>query len=352
MVKIGLNGFGRIGKSIARICLDHDDIKIAAINEVNPDIKNIAYQLKYDSIYGRLEKDISVNGEKLIVDKKQICIFHSERIEDVPWSDIGAEIVIDASGVFQNAASAATLIAQGIKKVVVTHCPEVTPTSTGKIVDFTLALGANESDYDPRTQHVISSGICDSTALAPVLKIINEHFGLIQGSLTSVHPCLSYQNLLDGGCHSWSFPGKTYSHYPLGRAANLSLIPKPTTAMDATALVLPGIDKNFLCFSYRVPTTVVTTADLSLQIEKHTTVQEIKDVFHEYEQQQRYKIIHNNYEPLVSIDFCGLEYSAIVDQQWTMLTDKQLLKLVLWYDNEFGYSTRVVDIVQFLASFY
>lgn len=347
MIRVGINGLGRIGRAILRNNLKNKHFQIVAINDINPDPDNIAYTLNYDSIYGRLEASFKYEHHKLFGSDGSVVRLHNEEsINDVDWQDDEIDFVIDSSGVYQNVLDARKLIDLGkVKKVFITHSPNN--------VDFTMVLGANEHLLDVSRHHVIASSICDATALAPIIRVISEDFGLDGGFVTTIHPWLSYQNLMDGPASSWSVPGTIYHHYALGRSAIGNLIPKPTSAIQATCQVLQHLNLSedmIGSFSYRPPTAIVGTADLSLLVSSEVTRDDIVNRFTEYEQQQRWNIVHNNFSPLVSIDFQGFEYSAVIDHRWTDVVRHRLLKLVLWYDNEAGYASKVIDQINLVAS--
>ncbi|MCP9889244.1 aldehyde dehydrogenase [Cyanobium sp. ATX 6A2] len=347
MIKVGINGLGRIGRAILRNNLRTSAFEVAAINDINPDPDNIAYTLNYDSIYGRLPIEFKHEKHTLLASNGSAITLHNEHsINEVDWQRDNIDFVIDASGVYQNVLDSRKLIDLGkVKKVFVTHSPNN--------VDFTLVLGANEHLLDISRHHVIASSICDATALAPVIRVIIEDFGLDSGLVTTIHPWLSYQNLMDGPASSWSVPGTIYHHYALGRSAIGNLIPKPTSAIQATCQVLQHLNLSedmIGSFSYRPPTAIVGTADLSLFLSREISREEIVERFQHYESQQHWNIIHNNFSPLVSLDFQGSEYSATIDHRWTNVIKSRLLKLVLWYDNEAGYASKVIDQVNLVAS--
>jgi len=340
-IKIGINGFGRIGRSIFRNSILFDDVKTVAINDINPEIENIVYLLKYDSLYGRLNKDIRIEKNHFSIDNNQVDVYHKEKIGNVPWAELGCDLVIEASGVHSLLDELPGLIDSGVNKVVVTYSPNT-------IIDNYIVLGANEETYSSTKHHIVSSSICDVVALAPVYKVIDDNYSILNGFLTTLHPWLAYQNLLDGSPQSWGYPGSLYGHYSLGRAATSSLILKPTSAISAADRILPGIIDNMKCYSYRVPTAVVGAADLTLQTKKQTSKEEILDIMQTEIQNQNWPILFLNEEPLVSIDFTGTDYSAIIDVRWFEVINGNLIKMTLWYDNEFGYSRRVVDLSRFL----
>lgn len=339
-MNVALNGFGRIGRAIYRINQKKQSCNIVAINDINPDINNMAYLLRYDSTFGRFDGTVQVNEPYLIINGQSIRVLNCARIQDGPWESLGVDLIVDASGVHDNVLAAPALIKRGIKKFIVTHSPDE--------VDHTLVFGANDHSYRPEKHHVVSSSICDAVAVAPVLKQIHDAIGIQTGFLTTLHPWLAYQNLLDGPSVSWSAPGTIYNHYAIGRASPGSLIPKPTSAIEATQRVLPELNGAMQCMSFRVPTQTVGVANLYLNLSRSTSVEEITALFESFEINQRWPIIHNNWEPLVSVDIAGTEYSAVVDHRWTALPEGRHLYLVLWYDNEWGYSSRVVDLIRFL----
>lgn len=339
-MRVALNGFGRIGRAIYRINHRKPFCEIVAINDINPDPNNMAYLLRYDSTYGRFDGTVVADDLSLTVDDHKVRVFHHAKIQDVPWEQLEVDVIIDASGVHDNVLAAPSLISRGVKKVVITHSPPE--------VDHTLVIGANEDSYRPDRHHVVSSSICDAVAVAPVLKQLQDKVGIQTGFLTTLHPWLAYQNLLDGPSISWATPGALYPHYAIGRASPGSLIPKPTTAIEATLRVLPELSGSMQCMSFRVPTQTVGVANLYLTLNRSTTLEEVIKVFESAEAKQKWPIIHNTREPLVSVDMAGTEYSAVVDHRWTSMTDDKHLYLVLWYDNEWAYSRRVTDVARFI----
>lgn len=351
-MKIGIIGWGRIGRAIYRIARKSRAFDIVVIDDINPDAESMAYLLKYDSIYGKLDANIIVQNEAFISDGMKTALYHLDSIADVPWAEHGVDVVIDSSGAFANAAKARDVLADGVKKVVITHSPkQVIPrTPENAIVDHTIVLGVTDGDYDPESHHVISSSICDATALSPVVKVLENHFGIEFGFITTLHPWLSYQSLSDGPSHSWSYPGKVYKHYPLGRATMPSIIPKPTTAVDATYELVPEMRGKISELSYRVPTAIVSSSDLSLVLRARTTTEEVKALFTDYQARQKWQTYNNCEDPLVSIDYKESPYATNIDHRWTLVEDGNRLKMVLWYDNEWGYSSQVVDMVRYLGT--
>jgi len=342
MIKVGINGIGRIGRAIVRANNQSKLFEVVAINDINPDINNVAYMMNYDTLYGRTIPPYEVQDDCVTREGKKIKIFHEQEIDAVDWKSLDADYIIDASGLSGNISILRRMRQRGaIKRAFITHSPND--------VDFTMVIGANHLSYRPDDHFIISTSICDATALGPVLKIINDKFGIDNGYVTTLHPWLNYQNLMDGASSSWSVPGEIYHHYALGRSVDGNIIPKPTSAIEATAKVVNGIsEENIGSYSYRTPTAIVGSADITLNLKKSTNCDSVIEVFDKYQENQEFRIIKNNIEPLVSLDFLKCDFSAVVDHRWTKVIDGKLLKLVLWYDNEFGYSSRVVDQINYV----
>lgn len=315
---------------------------IVAINDINPDIDNIVYQLNYDTLYGQLDNKFHAEDQYMVAGSTRVRVFNQSKIDEIDWDAEQIDLVIDASGILDNVKRARTLIEKSrVAKVLITHSPDE--------VDFTMVLGANEEDFIPETHSVIASSICDATAIAPVLKLIHDNFGIEAGHLTTLHPCLGYQNLMDGPASSWSVPGEIYHHFALGRSAIGNMIPKPTSALSASCKVLKDISAETIgSYSMRTPTQIVGAADITLQLSEKTKQQLVFDKFYGYAKSQRWKVIENNFDPLVSLDFKGSEFSANIDHRFTSLVNGNLLKLLLWYDNEWGYAARVCDQVNYI----
>tara|TARA_B100001248_G_scaffold262588_1_gene259699 strand:- start:3840 stop:4886 length:1047 start_codon:yes stop_codon:yes gene_type:complete len=343
-IKVAINGLGRIGRHIFKMCIDHSHIELVGINEINPDLNNWAYTLNYDSIYGQSEKKSEVINNKIICDGKTISTSIENDINKVPWKEWGARIIIDASGVLENIVKFRKIIEKNtVEKIIFTNSPDN--------VDFTMILGVNEGEYKPETHNLISSSICDATAIAPIAKIIDESYKIKLGYITTLHPWLSYQNLMDGPSSSWSVPGKVYHHYALGRSAIGNMIPKPTSAVDAVFKVLPDLTKTIGSFSYRTPTQIIGSADLTFFVEKKATKEKIIIDFNKFQNLQSHPILKVSDSPLVSMDYIGEEYSAIVDTRWLEVINSELIKIVIWYDNEFGYSCNVINQIMYISKF-
>jgi len=342
-LKVGINGFGRIGRAIYRINHERKLFDIPVINDINPDNHNIAYLLQYDSTYGKFPEKVVDDKNYLKVGSKKISVHHTSSISDVPWEDYSTDIVIESSGVKKNLLEM-EIMSSRVKNVITTYDP-------GKDAQ-TIIFGSNEKDLDPKKNFLISASICDAVALVPIIQLIEKAHKIHSGFLTTLHAWLSYQNLLDGPSVSWSQPGDVFSHYALGRSSPMNIIPKSTSAVIAAEKVIPHITKKIMSFSYRVPTNIVSGATLTLLLEKSIDKDELIDKFLTFEKKQKHDVIKNTEEPLISIDYVGEKYSAIIDHRWTRVNKKKLVKLVYWYDNEWGYSSRVVDLIKAISNVY
>ena len=341
---VGINGFGRIGRAIFRILLERNNYDCIVINDINPDINHIAYQLKYDSLYGTLKNDVQVEGACILIDgEKRVFVYNMKDIDAVPWKKHKVSYIVESSGIHRNIIRARRLLGI-VEKVIVTNSP------LERHVDRTVIMGVNEGDIDMKKDFLISSSICDALAIGQALNLLDKNYEIENGFVTTLHPWLSHQNLLDGPSPIISYPGYKNTHYAGGRASPTSLLPKPTTAVSAVNKVLPNLKGKLRCFSYRVPTGTVSSSDISLHVKKETAEEELNNLFENAAQNQKYPNISVNYEHLVSIDFRGSEYSAIVDGRWTMVQGGTFIKMVLWYDNEWGYGSSVVNLIDFLSS--
>ena len=340
-MNVAINGFGRIGRVIHRIISERNQTNLVAINDINPDIANLAYLANYDSTYGPLEKKYTTEGNNLVSDHGTFKVFSENKISDVPWEDLNVDVLIDASGISKNLKDAINLKGK-LKQVVFTNSPDES------LVDKTIIFGVNHQNINRAEDFLISSSICDATAFAPIVKLINDNFGVEHGFLTTLHPWLGYQNLLDGPSKSYSAPGEIYDEYALGRSSLMNLIPKNTSAISATYKVLPELKDKFMAVSYRVPTMIVSSADSTLIVKESVLKEDLVSLLLESEKNNP-SIIANNTEALVSSDFTKNTSSVIVDHRF-LKSEKNFIKLLTWYDNEWGYSSRVVDLVEYLLS--
>jgi len=336
-MNIGINGYGRIGRVIHRIISNSSDMKLVAINDINPDIKNLAYLANYDSTYGPAKNKFRTEDAFILNDNEKIKVSTKENIDEVSWSKMGVDVLIDSSGITQNLHQCRNL-SGSIGNVVVTNSPDES------LVDKTAIYGVNHEKINKSEDFLISSSICDATAFAPLIKLINDNYGVREGSLTTLHPWLGYQNLLDGPSKAYSAPGEIYDEYALGRSAVVNLIPKNTSAISATYKVLPELKDKFLSLSYRIPTMIVSSADATIILENEVHLDEIKDLLFNSEKNNP-GIISNNKEPLVSSDLIGNNNSVVIDHRF-LKTKGNILKILSWYDNEWGYSSRVVDLIR------
>ncbi len=341
-MRVAINGFGRIGRSIYRVNNQKPNIDIAVINDINPDPKNVFYTLKYDTLYGSTE-EIEFKDNKIINynTNQSTEITNEKDISKIDWKKYNVDYIIECSGVTQNILDSKILIDNKIvKKVFTTFSPDC--------VDITIALGCNENELDINKHNIISTSTCDATAISPVFKYLHDLLKIENGYVTTLHPWLSYQNLMDGPSSSWAVPGEIYHHYALGRSVIGNLIPKPTSAIDITFKSFKEIDINKIgSFSYRTPTAIVCSADITLNVKNKTSVKEIQNYFERLQENQNNNIFNNTTEPLVSLDILKSNFSCTIDHRWTDVINENLVKIVLWYDNEWGYSSRVLDLINF-----
>jgi glyceraldehyde 3-phosphate dehydrogenase len=315
---------------------NHSKINIKLINDINKDIKNIAYILQYDTTYGKFNHKITAKGNQLRYNDKVIKYYNQTNIDQIDFKKEKIDLLIDSSGVAKNAniLSNKKLCEYSIITHTIYNNKYIKP----------LVFGVNDENFNFQKNKVISSSICDAVAFAPIYQIIDHNFSIINGNLITMHPWLQYQNLLDGKSAQWSVPGDTNSHYALGRSAVQNLIPKSTSAVNAANLLIRGLKKKINSFSFRVPTGTVSSAILNLNVKKEISKTKLLKILKKYENLQKQKILKLNFEPLVSSDFIGEEFSAIIDVNHIGITDK-FVSLTMWYDNEYGYSSKVIDIV-------
>ena len=329
-IKVGINGFGRIGRNIMRAAMDDSSIDIVAVNDLT-NAGTLAHLLKYDSILGNLKADIAASGDKITVGRDEFQVLSIKDPAQLPWKSLGVDVVFESTGIFTNREGAAKHIAAGAKKVVIT--------APAKGPDLTVVLGVNEDKYDPATHHIISNASCTTNCLAPIAKVLHESFGIRKGWMTTVHSYTNDQQLLD-------LPHKDLRR---ARAAALSIIPTTTGAAMAVGEVLPELKGRLDGISMRVPTPNVSVVDLAVLVDKKTTKEEVNAAFKTAADGKLKGILEYSEEPLVSIDFRGNPRSSIVDAPYTSVMDSDFIKVLSWYDNEWGYSNRCVDLLRYLV---
>src|ERR1700704_4086865 len=329
-IKVGINGFGRIGRNIVRASLGNSAIEFVAVNDVT-DSKTLAHLLKYDSVLGNLHQKVTHTDDSIAVDGKSFRVFKTKDPGQIDWASVGAEIVIESTGLFTNAADAAKHKRGTVKKVI------ISAPATGE--DLTVVLGVNDKAYDPAKHHIISNASCTTNCLAPVAKVIHDTFGISCGTMTTIHSYTNDQQLLD-------LPHKDLRR---ARAAALSMIPTSTGAAKAVALVLPELKGKFDGISVRVPTPNVSLVDVVMDVEKETSTEEVNRVLKDAAKEELSGILAYSEEPLVSSDFKRNSNSSIVDAEYTKVINGHLIKVLSWYDNEWGYSCRVRDLIKYIA---
>jgi glyceraldehyde 3-phosphate dehydrogenase len=330
-VKVGINGFGRIGRNIMRASMSSKDIDFVAVNDLT-NAATLAHLLKYDSVLGNLRGEVKAAADGITVDGDQFKVLSIKDPAQLPWKDLGVDVVFESTGIFTDRDGASKHLAAGAKKVVIT--------APAKKPDISLVLGVNDEKYDAASHHVISNASCTTNCLAPLAKVIHERFVIRKGWMTTVHSYTNDQQLLD-------LPHKDLRR---ARAAALSIIPTTTGAASAVGEVLPSLKGKLDGFAMRVPTPNVSLVDLNVIVDKKTTADEVNQALREAAKGSLKGILDVSDEPLVSIDFRGNSNSSIVDSAYTKVMDGDFLKVLSWYDNEWGYSCRCVDLVGMLAS--
>ncbi len=329
--RVGINGFGRIGRQTLKALLErHPDIEIVAINDIT-DTHTNAHLLKYDSTYGRFPGEVGVDGNDLIVNGKRVKVVAQRDPAAIPWGDLGASIVVESTGLFTDAEKAGAHLKGGARKVIIS--------APAKGEDITIVLGVNEEKYDPSKHTIISNASCTTNCLAPVAKVLNDTFGIEKALMTTAHSYTNDQKILD----------QVHKDLRRARSAGVNIIPTTTGAAKAVALVLPELKGKFDGYSLRVPTVTVSIIDLVVTLNKSTNREEINRAFKDAANGHLKGILDYTDEPLVSTDFRGDPHSAIVDADTTMVIGGNFAKVVAWYDNEWGYSCRVSDLVDFIG---
>ncbi len=332
-IKVGINGFGRIGRSVLRIAGSNLDsnVEIVAIN-ARADAETLAHLFTYDSCYGTFKGDIKVkDNDTLLIDSKEIKILRHNDPSQIPWGELGVDIVIESTGLFTQREKAQKHIDAGAKKVIIT--------APGSNEDLTVVMGVNEEKYDNNIHNIISNASCTTNCLAPFVKVLDDTFGVEKGLMTTIHSYTNDQQILD----------KNHKDLRRARAAGESMIPTTTGAAKAVAKVLPQLEGKLNGFSVRVPTPTVSLVDLVCELKKNVTVEELNNALKNASETSLKGILGYSDKPLVSIDYKQDSRSSIIDGLSTMVLENNMVKVVSWYDNEWGYSTRTVDLVSYVA---
>ncbi|MGD6968407.1 type I glyceraldehyde-3-phosphate dehydrogenase [Rossellomorea vietnamensis] len=330
-VKVGINGFGRIGRVVFRAALKNDNIEVVAVNDLT-DANMLAHLLQYDTVHGKLDQEVSVDGDYLVVGGKKVKVLAERDPSQLGWGDLGVDVVIESTGRFTNRADAAKHLDAGAKKVIIS--------APAKDEDITVVMGVNEDKYDAGSHHVISNASCTTNCLAPFAKVLNDKFGIKRGMMTTIHSYTNDQQILD-------LPHKDYRR---ARAAAENIIPTTTGAAKAVSLVLPELEGKLNGGAMRVPTPNVSLVDLVAELDKDVTVDEVNSALKEASEGKLKGILGYSEEPLVSTDYNGNPDSSTIDALSTMVMEGNMVKVISWYDNESGYSNRVVDLVDYIAS--
>ena len=329
-IRVGINGFGRIGRNVLRAALDDGEIEFAAVNDItSPD--TLAHLLQYDSVLGNLSEPVSVEGNRLQVGGRSFSVLSERDPAALPWADLGVDVVVESTGLFTKRDDAGKHLAAGAKRVIIT--------APAKGPDLTLVLGVNDESYDPAAHRIISNASCTTNCLAPVAKVLHDSFGFRRGWMTTVHAYTNDQRLLD-------LPHKDLRR---ARAAGVSMIPTTTGAAVAVGEVLPALRGRLDGIAMRVPTPNVSVVDLVAEVEQPATAEAVNAAFAAAEAGRLSGILHLSSAPLVSIDFRGNPHSSIVDAAYTSVMDGNFVKILSWYDNEWGYSSRCVDLIKLLG---
>lgn len=329
-VRVAINGFGRIGRNVFRASLGNKDIEIVAINDLT-DAKTLAHLLKYDSVFGTFDADVKAGDDKIIVNGREIAVVAKGDPSELPWKEMKVDVAIESTGRFVDRAGAGKHLTAGAKKVVIS--------APAKDPDATFVLGVNEEAYDPSKHHIVSNASCTTNCLAPVAKVIHEKFGIVHGLMNTVHAYTNDQRLLD-------LPHKDLRR---ARAAALSIIPTSTGAAKAVALVLPELKGKLDGMSLRVPTPTVSVVDLVAEVSKKTTKEEVNAALKDAANGRLKGILRFEEAPIVSSDCKGNPHSSIVDAELTSVMDGTMVKVIAWYDNEWGYSCRVRDLILYMS---
>ncbi|MYD35801.1 MAG: type I glyceraldehyde-3-phosphate dehydrogenase [Dehalococcoidia bacterium] len=331
--RIGINGFGRIGRQVLKATLERhpDDLEVVAVNDLT-DPETNAHLLKYDSTYGRFPGKVEALESGLAIDGKEVKVVAERDPARIPWGDHGVDIVVESTGIFTDATKAAGHLEGGAKKVIIS--------APAKSEDLTVVLGVNDDTYDPGTHRIVSNASCTTNCIAPVAKVLHDRFTVVKGLMSTIHSYTNDQKILD----------QVHDDLRRSRAAAANIVPTSTGAARAVGLALPELNGRIHGLAYRVPTTTVSIVDFTAEIDGEVTAEEVNDAFREAAATSMQGILDVSDEPLVSSDFRGDPHSAILDSLSTIVIGGNMVKVLAWYDNEWGYSCRVSDLAQFMAS--
>ena len=330
-VKVGINGFGRIGRLVLRAAVNMPEVEVVAVNDLT-DASTNAHLLKYDSIHGIFDAEVSASDDAITVNGKEIKVLSERDPSKLPWGELGCDIVVESTGLFRDREKASAHFKGGAKKVIIS--------APAKNEDITIVMGVNEEKYDPAAHNIISNASCTTNCLAPVAKVLDEEFGIVRGLMTTVHAYTNDQRILD----------QAHKDLRRARAAAQSMIPTTTGAAKAVALVLPQLKGKLNGFAIRVPTANVSVVDLVVELNKKATADDINGALKAASEGNLKGILGYTEEPLVSKDFNGNSHSSIVDGLLTMTMGDNMAKVVAWYDNEWAYSVRIVELAKYIAS--
>lgn len=329
-IRVGINGFGRIGRNVLRAAIDKKELEFVAVNDLT-DARTLAHLLKYDSVHGRFDAQVEAGDDFIIVNGHRIGITAIRDPGQLPWKDLGVEVVVESTGRFRDRANASKHLEGGAKRVVIS--------APAKDPDVTLVLGVNEGDFNPGKHEILSMGSCTTNCLAPIAKILSDEFGIEYGLMTTIHAYTNDQVILD-------FP---HSDLRRARAAAMSMIPTTTGAATAVSVVIPELRGKMDGMAIRVPTANVSVVDLGTWLKKETTVDEVNVTFQRYAREEMKGILNYSEEPLVSIDYNGDPHSSTVDGLSTKVIGGKMLKVISWYDNEWGFSKRIGELLLFIS---
>ncbi|MDE3840081.1 type I glyceraldehyde-3-phosphate dehydrogenase [Bacillus methanolicus] len=329
-IKVGINGFGRIGRMVFRAALNNPNVEVVAVNDLT-DANMLAHLLKYDSVHGRLDQEVSVDGDNLVVGGKKVKVLAERDPAQLGWGDLGVEVVVESTGRFRKRADAAKHLDAGAKKVIISA-----PASDE---DITIVMGVNHDKYDPANHHIISNASCTTNSLAPLAKVLHDKFGIKRGMMTTAHSYTNDQQILD----------LPHADYRRARAAAENIIPTTTGAAKAVSLVLPELKGKLNGGAIRVPTPNVSLVDLVAELETDVTVEKVNTALKEAAEGELKGILGYSEEPLVSSDYMGNTNSSTIDALSTMVMESRMVKVISWYDNETGYSYRIVDLINYIG---